>query len=161
LIRDARERRSLSALNVRAGVRAKRAIAYVSARHHFAQATGLLDAGAWSRRYRDTFDLYLLLSECEYLVGNFAVADELFELLLAPEATVPEVRAVINLLCDAAPCAYIGRPALFPLISLRAVNLSLQHGNTEQSSYVYAVYALMLVGVIGDIPSAFEFSEMS
>ena len=236
-IDDGVEKLALARLNARAGLKAKGAIAYVSARNHLAQAVALVPADTWTRSYRETFDLYLVLAECEYLVGNFARADELFDLLLeraesnldkasvfglrmrlyqvagkydegfsvalralqlfgvtfpereadigpamqaelaeipvhlgkraigdlvdAPLATDPQIRAVINLLSEAAPCAYIGRPMLFPLVTLRAVNLSLRHGNTDLSSYVYAVYALMLVGPLGDSASAFEFSEMS
>src|SRR6266446_2777932 len=71
------------------------------------------------------------------------------------------MQAVINLLVEAVPCAYIGRPKLFPLITLKAVNFSLRYGHTEQSSFAYGAYALMLVSMMGDIPSAFEFSELS
>jgi predicted ATPase len=59
------------------------------------------------------------------------------------------------------PCAYIGRPKLFPLITLKAVNFSLRYGHTQQSSFAFGVYSLMLVSLMGDIPSAFEFSELS
>src|SRR5262249_8842114 len=90
-------------------------------------------------------------------LGSRAVAD----ILEAPEITVPEVRAVIDVLCDASAPAYIGRPVMFPLFMLRAGNVALQHGNTEQTAYVYGIYGLMLVGVVGDIPTAFAYSEMS
>ena len=211
-------------------MKARGAVAWAAASKYLAQATALLPADAWTRTYRETFDLTLALSECEYLAGNFRRADELFDQLLArsqsdldragvfalrmrlyqvagkydeavtvalralrlfgvdfpeneadvgpaiarelaeipvhmggrafadlldaPEATAPEVRAVINLLSDVAPCAYNGRPPLFPLITLRAVNLSLRHGNTDQSSYVYAIYALMLAGPAAGAPGA-------
>ena len=237
LIDDEGERRALSALNLRAGMKARGAVAWAAASKHLAQAAALLPADAWTRTYRETFELTLALSECEYVAGNFQRADELFDLLLAqaqsdldrasvyalrmrlyavagkydegvtvalralrlfgvdfpeneadvgpaiarelaevpvhmggrafadlldaPEATIPEVRAVINLLSDLAPCAYNGRPPLFPLITLRAVNLSLRHGNTDQSSYVYAIYGIMLAGALGDIPAAFDVSELS
>jgi PAS domain S-box-containing protein len=83
------------------------------------------------------------------------------ELVDAPLATDPAVRAIINLLVDAEPCAYIGRPKLFPLIALKAVNFSLRYGHTDQSSFAYAVYALILVSAVGDLASAFQYSEMS
>ena len=237
LIDDPEERLSLLRLNVVAGMKAKAAIAYASARNYLAQARALLSPDAWDRRYNETFDLYLAFSECEYLVGNFAPADELFGLILgransdldrtkvyslrmklyqvagkyddgvavalealrlfgltfpesdeeiqaaadaelvdvpinlrgrpigelvdAPLATDPAVRAIINLLVDAEPCAYIGRPKLFPLIALKAVNFSLRYGHTDQSSFAYAVYALILVSAVGDLASAFQYSEMS
>ncbi|MEM5458826.1 AAA family ATPase [Paraburkholderia phytofirmans] len=83
------------------------------------------------------------------------------ELVEAPVATEPAIRAIVNLLLQAMNCAFAARPAFYPLITLKAVNLSLQHGNTENSSFAYGNYALMLVSLIGDIPTAVQFSEMS
>src|SRR4051812_38737413 len=237
LVTSAEEKASLLRMNVVAGKKAKSAIAYTSARNYLAKAAALSTPDAWTRLNKETFELHLLLAECEYLVGNFAAADRLFDLILAnarsdvdraevyglrmklyqvagkyddgvavaldalrlfgvtfpeadaelqsaaeaehrdvprrlggrriadvldaPRAADPAMQAVINLLAEAVPCAYIGRPKLFPLITLKAVNFSLRYGNTEQSSFAYGVYALMLVSMMGDIPSAFEFSELS
>ncbi len=237
LITAQTERELVATLNRIAGKRAKSSTAHASARTYLAQAAALLSPDAWTRCYAETFELYLLLSECEYLTGNFAAADTFFDMLLgrassdldgakvhglriklyqvagkydeglavalkalryfgvtfpdsdqeieaavaaqlgdvpinlrgrpiaelldAPVAAEPTKRAIIDLLVDAAPCAYIARPPLFPLISLEAVNRSMRDGNTDQSSYVYAVYAVMLVSLVGDIGSAFQFSEMS
>ena len=223
-------------LNFRAGLRAKSSAAYASARTFLAQAAELLAPDAWTQRWEETFDLHLALSECEYLVGNFAVADALFdqilqnartnlerakvhslqlklyqvagkyaescaiavaalrdfgitlpdsaadieaavaaesrdvplnlggrairELIDAPAAADPATRAVIDLLGEAMVCFYIGRPELYPLITLKAINVSLCHGHTDQSSYVYGNYAVMLVW-LGEIAAAVEFSEMS
>ena len=90
-------------------------------------------------------------------LGGRRIAD----LIDAPAADAPEVRAIIDLLVDAAPGAYNGRPKLFPLVTMKAVNFSLRHGHTDQSSYAYAVHALTLVSVYGDLAQAFEFSEMA
>ena len=237
LIADVEEKMALLRLNVLAGVKAKAGIAYGAARDYLAQAAALVAADAWTRYYDATLELYLGLAECEYLVGNFDSADQLFELMLgnarsdldrariyslhmkvcqvgsgydkslvlalealqlfgvtfpesddeiqaaadaefravsvnlgerrigdlldAPAADAPEVRAIIDLLVDAVPSAYNGRPKLFPLMVMKAVNFSLRYGNTDQSSYAYAVHALMLVGVYGEMAQAFEFSEMA
>jgi predicted ATPase len=83
------------------------------------------------------------------------------DILHAPLLADEDMRAIINLLADCAPCAYIGRPGVFPLVALKMLNLSLRHGNTEASCFAYSVYGLMLVSVFGDIPSGFRFSEMS
>jgi PAS domain S-box-containing protein len=82
------------------------------------------------------------------------------ELLEAPAATDPAMRAVIDLLGEAMICFYIGRPELYPLVTLKAVNVSLCHGHTDQSSYVYGNYAVMLIW-LGEISAAVQFSEMS
>jgi PAS domain S-box-containing protein len=237
LIEDSEERLSLLRLNVVAGMKARAAIAYASARNYFALAEALLSPDAWRGRYQETFDFYLAFSECEYLVGNFAAADNLFDLLLdralsnldrakvyglrmklyqvagkyddgvtvalealrlfdvmlpesdeeiqaaseaelarvpinlrgrliselvdSPLTADPAIRAIIDLLIEAVPCAYIGRPKLFPLITPKAVNFSLRYGHTEQSSFAYGVFAVMLVSLVGDLATAFEYSEMS
>src|SRR5262249_13638289 len=44
------------------------------------------------------------------------------DLASAPEATDPEVRAILSLLSEVASSIFLGRPMLFPLIALRAVN---------------------------------------
>ncbi|MGY8668384.1 AAA family ATPase [Bradyrhizobium sp. UFLA05-109] len=231
------EREQVAALNVLAGKRAKSSTAYASARNYLMQATKLSSENAWTRRYEKTFELYLLLSECEYLAGYFEAADALFDMILgralsnldrakvhslriklyqvagkydqglavalnalgsfgvtfpdgdqdikaaveeqfrnlpvnlagrpvgalldAAVAVDPVSRTIIELLVDATPCAYIARPPLFPLVALEGVNRSIRDGNTEQSSYVYGVFAVWLVSLKGDIGSAYQFSEMS
>jgi predicted ATPase/signal transduction histidine kinase/GAF domain-containing protein len=236
LITEQEERERVMELNLAAGKRAKSSTAFASARNYLAQAAALLLPDAWTRRYEETFELHLALSECEYLVGDFDEADALSDLALdrarsnldrakvyslriklyqiagqygdgctaaldglrdfgvtfpesdgdirsamdaelreipnnlgdrrigalleAPLAADPAMRAIIDLLVELMPCAYIGRPQLWPLITLRAVNLSMQYGNTAESSFVYTNYATMLIS-LGDIPSAIEFSEMS
>ncbi len=83
------------------------------------------------------------------------------DLLDAPVADDARVRAIIALLVEAAPGAYNGRPKLFPLVAMKAVNFALRYGNTEQTSYAYAVHALTLVSTYGDAAQAFAFSEMA
>ena len=237
LIEAPEERLSLVRLNVIAGMKARAAIAYASARNYFVLAEALLSPDAWGQRYQETFDLYLAFSECEYLVGNFAAADKLFDLILSravsnldcakvyglrmklyqvagkyddgvtvalealrlfgvtfpesdeeiqaaaaaeladvsinlrgrpiselvesPLADDPTVQAIITLLVEAMPCAYIGRPKLFPLITSKAVNFSLRYGHTNQSSFAYAVFGLMMVSTVGDLATGFQYSEMS
>ena len=231
------ERERVVALNLLAGKRAKSSTAYASARNYLAQAAALLSPDAWTSCYERTFELYLLLSECEYLAGNFKAADALFDMILglapsgldrakvhslriklyqvagkydeglavalnalrsfgvtfpsadqeikaavearlrdvpinlhgrpigglleAPVAADPVKRTIIDLLVEAVPCAYIAQPPLFPLVTLEAVNRSMRDGNTDQSSYVYGVFALMLVSSVGDIDAAYQFSQLS
>jgi PAS domain S-box-containing protein len=237
LIETQDERAHAAMLNLMAGKRAKSSTAYASARNYLAQAAALLRPDAWRHRYDETFELYLLLSECEYLSGNFEAADALFDIILnratselnrakvhslrmrlyavagkydeglvvalnalrsfgvtfpssdqdieaaveaqfrdipinlagrpigklldAAVAADPVKRAIIDLLVDMVPPAYIARPPLFPLVTLEAVNRSMRDGNTDQSSFAYAVFALMLISLAGDIDSAYQFSDMS
>ncbi len=82
LIVDRDEKALLHHLNLRAGRKAKSSIAYAAARNYLLVASTLLSPDAWKERYNETFILYLELSECEFLVGNFERADELSKLIL-------------------------------------------------------------------------------
>ena len=70
-----------------------------------------------------------------------------------------EMRALIGLLAEAMPLIYVMRPLLWPLITARGVNLCLRHGHAEESPFVYSCYAMVLVGICHDIPSALQFSR--
>lgn len=83
------------------------------------------------------------------------------DLAEAPDVTDPAIRTVIELLADAAPCAYIGAPEYFPLIALNMVTYSLRYGNAKPSCFGYSIYGFMLVSLFDDIPSGYAFSEMS
>ena len=76
LIENREEREAVAGLNLRAGLRAKAASAYASARQYFAAGRALLGAEAWVRCPRLCFDLELNLSECEYVTGDFATAEQ-------------------------------------------------------------------------------------
>ncbi|WP_438032529.1 AAA family ATPase [Sorangium sp. So ce204] len=81
-------------------------------------------------------------------------------LLDAPPARDPDVEVVMRLLASMSGPVFVGRPALFPLIVLHMVNLSLRHGNVDGSDYSYAVYSLLLAGVTGELGKAYEFGEL-
>ena len=81
------------------------------------------------------------------------------DLVDAPLMTDARVHAVVGLLVDALPPTYIARPALFPLLVLKALNLSLRHGSSAESCFVYSCYGIMLVSLFDDIPSALEYSK--
>ncbi|GAB3547633.1 hypothetical protein GCM10027343_27030 [Noviherbaspirillum agri] len=83
------------------------------------------------------------------------------DLFDAPVAVDPEPVACIGLLADLVPCAFVARNRLYPLLILKAMNLSLAHGNTEKSCVVYGAYAVVLGSVLGDISSGYEFSELA
>ncbi|PRP90926.1 Serine/threonine-protein kinase PknB [Enhygromyxa salina] len=86
---------------------------------------------------------------------------EIAALLDAPRMADPVQRAILGLLVSIIPCAYIGRSSMFPYLTLKGVSLSLTHGNSEDSCYVYSAYGVMLVGIFGQMPRGFAFSEMS
>ena len=80
----------------------------------------------------------------------------------APEAADPRIKAVIGLLSNMTPVAYIGsRPQLYPLIALKAVNYGLKFGPTLELSHCYSDYALMLCSLFGDPQAGYAFSEVA
>lgn len=96
----------------------------------------------------------------EQVATNLAGRD-IAELIHAPVLHDPERKAVIDLLSTLAPCTYIGRPILFPLMTLKCLNLSLRYGNTQESCFAYSCYGVMLVSAEGDIAAGYAFSELA
>ncbi|WP_292448484.1 AAA family ATPase [Methylibium sp.] len=78
-----------------------------------------------------------------------------------PTTSDAHARATISMLTTLGPPTYLAKPDLFPLLVSKAVNLSLQHGNCEDSCFAYSMYSMLLVSSFGDVPAGFEFSHMS
>ncbi|MEH1932333.1 MAG: AAA family ATPase [Nostoc sp.] len=90
-------------------------------------------------------------------LGDRQVSD----LINAPVIQDPNIKTLISLLTTLGPPTYLGRPHIFPLVVLKAVNYSLQFGNTEDSCFAYSMYAMLLVSIFHDIPTGYAFSEMT
>ncbi|MEH1813290.1 MAG: AAA family ATPase [Nostoc sp.] len=90
-------------------------------------------------------------------LGDRQVSD----LINAPVLQDQNVKTLISLLTTLGPPTYLGRPDLFPLVVLKAVNYSLKFGNTEDSCFAYSMYAMLLVSIFHDIPTGYAFSEMT
>jgi len=97
LITDPDEKEFLRRLSFIAGRKAKAATAYASARTYLSNSLKLLSEDSWIRNYEDTFLITLELSECEFLIGRFDEANELFRLILE-KARNNHDRAQVNLL---------------------------------------------------------------
>jgi predicted ATPase/signal transduction histidine kinase/DNA-binding response OmpR family regulator/HPt (histidine-containing phosphotransfer) domain-containing protein len=83
LIADANEAVKVRELNLTAAKKAKAAIAYAAARTYLTHAKSLLAADAWRSDNKGSFDLCLMLAECEFLTGHLEQADALFDLVVA------------------------------------------------------------------------------
>lgn len=82
LITSADERQRLAELNLVAGRRAKATCAFASALTYLAAGMALLDAAAWDSCHDLVLALHVERAECEYLVGNFACAEQLLTVAL-------------------------------------------------------------------------------
>jgi len=90
-----------------------------------------------------------------------AIGGRSFEELAAlpPNPDATEV-AAIRLMMIMAPLAYIVTPALFPILALEAVTLSVRNGDSGASSFAYVLYGTLLSGVMGDFERAVGFGEL-
>ncbi len=78
LIEDGAERLGLAQLNLTASRRARASMAYEFARQCALRGLECLGARAWESQYEMTWALSLIRAECEYLLGNFELAERLF-----------------------------------------------------------------------------------
>ncbi|NJR64392.1 MAG: serine/threonine protein kinase, partial [Leptolyngbyaceae cyanobacterium CRU_2_3] len=78
-----------------------------------------------------------------------------------PEMTEPEQLAILRIIRSVGSPAYNATPELMPLLAFKAVNLSLQYGNTAESAYGYASYGVILCGVLEDIEQGYQFGKLA
>jgi len=83
------------------------------------------------------------------------------DLIHLPQMTEAEPLAVMRILSGAMTLAYQVAPELCPLILVKQINLSVKYGNAPLSAFVYAVYGLMLCGLVGDIESGYQFGKLA
>ncbi|MDZ8056288.1 MAG: AAA family ATPase [Aulosira sp. ZfuVER01] len=67
------------------------------------------------------------------------------------------IRLLVNLMAP----AYQAAPALFPLIILEMVNLSIKYGNHDLSALVYASYSNILGSVRLEIETGYQFVQLA
>ena len=78
-----------------------------------------------------------------------------------PELKDPEKIAIIRILSNLQPAAYLAKPELLPLLTFEQVYLSIKNGNTDLSSYAYAVMGLIVTNAIGDIQLGYAFGQLA
>ncbi len=78
------------------------------------------------------------------------------ELARQPDTDDPKVLQIMEVLMAMQPCTYNSGSLLFPLTILSLLKLTMTHGNSRLSAYVYMMYALMCTKVLKDYPTAFE-----
>nr|CAA6817146.1 MAG: Adenylate cyclase (EC [uncultured Thiotrichaceae bacterium] len=78
-----------------------------------------------------------------------------------PEMSDQEMTEAIGVLTSAASAAYFAEPNLLPLIGIISTHRSIKHGLTPSSSYGFAVWALILCGVLGRIDTGYKFGNLA
>jgi predicted ATPase len=91
-------------------------------------------------------------------LGNRKIED----LIHLPVMTEPEMKMSMKLLMTAWAPAYIaGDTNLYILISAMMVRLSLEYGNTEESTYGYVTHGITVGSGLGDFKSGYEFGRLA
>ncbi|MGD9215835.1 MAG: PAS domain S-box protein [Desulfobacteraceae bacterium] len=110
----------------------------------------------------DTDEDILAATEAEIrLVPGNLRGRSIADLANVPLTNDGDTQALIGQVADAHAPIYVVRPVLWPLITAKAVNLCLQRGHADEAPFLYSCYAMVLVAIRHDIPSALQFSEMS
>ncbi|WP_330220748.1 trifunctional serine/threonine-protein kinase/ATP-binding protein/sensor histidine kinase [[Phormidium ambiguum] IAM M-71] len=89
--------------------------------------------------------------------GNKSIA----ALAYMPEMTDSELLAAMRILLTLSPAAFAVRPNLYPLVTFKMVNLSLQYGNTPLSTYGYGTYGLLHCAMLGDFNSGYQYGQLA
>ncbi|WP_413160619.1 AAA family ATPase [Capilliphycus salinus ALCB114379] len=73
----------------------------------------------------------------------------------------PTQQAAINILSKIATPAYVVSSTLYSLIIFQQVNLSLQFGNSPESTFGYASYGMILSAGMGDVDSGYQMGQLA
>jgi PAS domain S-box-containing protein len=132
LIISQEERDQVAELNLLAGKRAKGATAYASALTYLIAGGALLKDDCWERRRELIFALELNRAECEFLTGQFSVAEERLAALSNRSTTIVELAIAACLRMDVSTTLNLsGRAVAFGLDYLRHVGIEWSPHPTE------------------------------
>ncbi len=82
-------------------------------------------------------------------------------LLDLPPMKNPRVLAATRIINSVAKAAYVSAPLLVPLLSFKALALSVEYGNAPESAFFFATYGLVLFSGVGDIERGYRFGMMA
>jgi predicted ATPase/signal transduction histidine kinase len=83
------------------------------------------------------------------------------DLMGMPRMTDPNVELALGLLASIAASAYMADQALFALVVLRIVRLSLEHGNSRLSAFGYVIYGILLAAALDNPDVGRRFGQLA
>ncbi len=90
-------------------------------------------------------------------LGERRIAD----LVEAPSVEDAATLTAMRLLMEIFPAAFLsGSGKLFPYLVLKAVNLSLRHGNCPESAFAYAAYGMLLCGELDEPATGYQYGKV-
>ncbi|MGI6668858.1 MAG: AAA family ATPase [Acetivibrionales bacterium] len=100
LVKDRAERLKLAEYNLAAGRKAKGSAAFGPALSYFRAGIELLPDDSWKSCYQLCADLYMERAQCEYLAGDTAQAEQLFDMVIRRMETELERADVYTLMME-------------------------------------------------------------
>lgn len=90
-------------------------------------------------------------------LGERAVANLVDASLVEDEAVLTAMRLLMEIFAAA---FLSGSGKLFPYLVLKAVNLSLRHGNCPESAFAYAAYGMLLCGELDEPALGYQYGKV-
>ncbi|MDY7014301.1 MAG: serine/threonine protein kinase, partial [Cyanobacteriota bacterium] len=88
------------------------------------------------------------------------VGDRPNRLVNLPSMSDPVALAAMRILSNVVPAVHQAAPHLYPFVACQMVNLSVQYGNTAESTFGYAIYGVTQLVVLGDIAASYAFGQI-
>ncbi len=101
-------------------------------------------------------DIKLAMQE----TGAILAGKKTEDLINLPTMKNPEKLVAMKMITKLFMPAYVGMHSLITFLVSQQVNLSVQYGNTADSSYAYAMYGLLLCGT-NDIETGYQFAQLA
>ena len=87
--------------------------------------------------------------------------ERVLELIDMSPMTYPYKLAIMRILSRIISTAFQAAPLLLPLIICKMVDLSLEYGNAEESTYAYSMYGAITIGIFLNIDLGYKFGELA
>jgi diguanylate cyclase (GGDEF)-like protein len=101
------------------------------------------------------------IAEERRLIEENLGSRRIMELVDAPSAEDAAALTAMRLLMEIFPAAFLsGSGDLFPYLVLKAVNLTLRHGNCPESAFIYAAYGMLLCGELDEPAVGYQYGKV-
>ena len=103
-----------------------------------------------------------LASQAEQLRGEVHLpAEEVGTLINLEDMSDPEPAAAMRIMVSASGAAYVMRPALWEVLTLQIMRITLKYGNSPLAAFGYGFYGVLLAGVYRNIEQGYAFGQLS
>ncbi len=101
------------------------------------------------------------IGQALHATANRIQHDQIHDLSHQTTTPTPHHQATMQTFSALTTPAYQAAPQLLPLIVCAMVNHSITEGNTPESAFAYAMYGLILCGVVGDLETGYQFGQLA